>query len=92
MFEIKNRIDLKDIAKLQRLYIEIFSEEDNSYPDRRIIANKERAVQRVLDKITSNSTKQEEIYDCIVEGSWDRGDYTFNPICNRLQKLGYKIN
>lgn len=41
----KIRIELKDIMKLQRLYIDIFSEEDEDYPDNRVINNKERAVQ-----------------------------------------------
>lgn len=43
----KIRIELKDIMKLQHLYIDIFSEEDEDYPDSRIINNKERAVQRI---------------------------------------------
>ena len=35
------KIELKDIKKLQHLYIDIFSEEDEDYPDRRVINNKE---------------------------------------------------
>lgn len=46
------KIKLKDIAKLQHFYIEIFTEEDEDYPDARAISNKERAAQRILDKIT----------------------------------------
>ena len=37
------KIELKDIKKLQHLYIDIFSEEDEDYPDHRVINNKEKA-------------------------------------------------
>lgn len=49
------KIELKDIKKLQHLYIDIFSEEDEDYPDHRVINNKERAVQRILDRITDKN-------------------------------------
>lgn len=87
MFEI----ELKDIKKLQHLYIDIFSEEDEDYPDRRVINNKERAVQRILDRITNKKFNQIEIWKVIQIKSWDTADNTFKPICDRLRKLGYEI-
>ena len=54
----KIKIELKDIKKLQHLYIDIFTEEDEDYPDGRIISNKEKAVQRILDKITDTRFNQ----------------------------------
>lgn len=88
---IKIKIDLRDIVKLQRLYIQIFTEEDNESPNRRIIAPKERAVQRILDNITTNKFNQIEIWKVIQLKTWDRSDNTYRPICNRLRELGYEI-
>ncbi len=85
------KIELKDIVKLQHLYIEIFTEEDEDYPDRRIISNKERVVQRILNKITNKKFNQIEIWKVIQIKSWDITDNTFKPICNRLRELGYEI-
>lgn len=85
------KIELKDIVKLQHLYIEIFTEEDEDYPDRRIIRNKERVVQRILNKITNKKFNQIEIWKVIQIKSWDITDNTFKPICNRLRELGYEI-
>lgn len=85
------RIELKDIKKLQCLYIDIFSEEDEDYPDNRVINNKERAVQRILDRITDKKFNQIEIWKVIQLKSWDATDNTFKPICNRLRELGYEI-
>jgi hypothetical protein len=89
--EDKIKIELKDIVKLQHLYIEIFTEEDEDYPDRRVIRAKEKAVQRILDKITNNRFNQGEIWKVIQLKSWDSNDKTFKPICDRLRELGYKI-
>lgn len=85
------KIELKDIKKLQHLYIDIFSEEDEDYPDRRVINNKERAVQRILNKITDKKFNQIEIWKVIQIKSWDTTDNTFKPICDRLRNLGYEI-
>ena len=87
----KIKIELKDIVKLQHLYIDIFTEEDEDYPDRRIISNKERAVQRILNKITDKRFNQIEIWKVIQVKSWDTTDNTYRPICNRLRELGYEI-
>lgn len=85
------KIELKDIKKLQHLYIDIFSEEDEDYPDGRVINNKERAVQRILDRITDKKFNQIEIWKVIQIKSWDTTDNTFKPICDRLRNLGYEI-
>lgn len=87
----KIKIKLKDIAKLQHLYIDIFTEEDEDYPDGRIISNKERAAQRILDRITDKKFNQIEIWKVIQIKSWDTTDNTFKPICDRLRNLGYEI-
>lgn len=87
----KIKIELKDIVKLQRLYIDIFTEEDEDYPNKRIINNKERAVQKILDKITDKKYNQIEIWKVIQITSWDTTDNTFKPICNRLRELEYEI-
>lgn len=87
----KIKIKLKDIVKLQHLYIDIFTEEDEDYPDRRIISNKERAVQRILDKITDRRFNQIEIWKVIQLESWNATDNTFEPICDRLRELEYEI-
>lgn len=85
------KIELKDIVKLQHLYIDIFTEEDEDYPDKRVICNKERAVQRILDKITDKRFNQIEIWKVIQLKSWDTTDNTYRQICNRLRELGYEI-
>lgn len=87
----KIKIELKDIVKLQHLYIDIFTEEDEDYPDRRIISNKEKAVQRILDKITDKRFNQIEIWKIIQFESWNTTNNTFKPICDRLRKLEYEI-
>lgn len=87
----KIKIEFKDIVRLQKLYVEIFEEEDNDYPDRRIIANKEKAVQRILDRIISDRFSQGEIWKVIQLKTWDATDCSYRPICNRLRELGYKI-
>lgn len=55
------KIDFKDIVKLQRLYIEIFEEEDGYPVDYRVVRNKEKAQQRILDKITDDAILQNKI-------------------------------
>jgi hypothetical protein len=87
----KNKIALREIIKLQHLYIDIFTEEDEDYPDGRIINNKEKAVQRILDRITDKRFNQIEIWKVIQFKSWDTTDNTYRPICNRLRELGYEI-
>lgn len=85
------KIDFKDIVKLQRLYIEIFEEEDGYPVDYRIVRNKERAQRRILDKITDNTILQNEIIDAIGSGSWNIEDNAYKPICDKLRDLGFEI-
>lgn len=66
-------------------------EEDEDYPDGRIISNKEKAAQKILNKITDRKFNQIEIWKVIQIKSWDTTDRTFKPICNRLIELGYEI-
>ena len=88
---MSKEINLIDIAKLQKLYIDIFEEEDCDYPDYRIIRNKEKAVERILNKITNDEEEQRKIYDIIVHESWNMNDRTFKPICDGIRALGYKV-
>lgn len=84
-------IKLKDIIKIQYLYMDIFSEEDDDCPDERIIKSKEKAIDRILNKITDIKDKRNEIYDTITRGSWQDDSHTFKEICNKLRELGYTI-
>ena len=84
-------IKMSYIVKLQHWYIEIFSEEDDDYPNYGRIALLNRNVERVLNKITDNQKRQKEIYDAIQQGSWDNEDKSYKPICDKLRKLGYEI-
>lgn len=84
-------IKLVDIAKLQHWYIEIFSEEDNDYPNYRRIGQFNRHVDEILNKIIDNPQEQKKIWDIIVHQSWNMTDRTFKPICDDLRALGYTI-
>lgn len=85
------KIDFKDIVKLQRLYIEIFEEEDSYPADRRKVSKKEAVIQRILDKTTDDTILQNKIISAIGRGSWNTNDYTFKPICDELRELGFEI-
>lgn len=71
--------------------MDIFYQEDDDYPNYRIIAQKNRYIQRTLNKISRNKDVQNEIYDTIIHKTWNNEDMTFKPICNALRNLGYKI-
>lgn len=88
---MSKNILLKDIVKIQHLYIGIFEEEDSDYVDYRVVRNKERTVYRILDKYSSDPEEQKKIYNIIASGSWDTEDYTFKTICNRIRELGYEV-
>lgn len=85
------KIDFKDIEKLQRLYIEIFEEEDGYPVDRRKVSKKEAAMQRILDKTTDDVVLRNKIISAIGRGSWNSEDNTYKPICDGLRKLGFEI-
>jgi 5-methylthioribose kinase len=84
-------IKLKDIAKINRLHLEIFSEQDEDYPDYRVIRPKEKAIDKILENITKDKIEQAEIYQAIASETFNTNDITFKPICDNLRKLGYKI-
>ena len=85
------KIDFKDIVKLQRLYIEIFEEEDGYPVDRRIVSKKEAAMQRILDKTTEDTILQNKIISAVGRESWNSEDITYKPICDELRELGFEI-
>lgn len=85
------KIMFKDIAKIQRLYMDIFEEEDSDYVDYRVVRNKEKSVYRILNKYSSDPEEQKKIYDIIASGSWDSEDYTFKTISNHIRELGYEV-
>lgn len=89
--EIKMEIEFKDIVDLQRLYMEIFEEEYGFPVDNHIVNNKEKAVQKILDRITSDNNKQREIWYIIQTQSWNKQDNTYKPICNSLRNIGFQI-
>lgn len=84
-------IELIDIIKIQNWYMDIFYQEDDDYPNYRIISQKNRHIQRILNRISENKEVQNEIYDTIIHKTWNNEDMTFKPICNALRNLGYKI-
>lgn len=84
-------IKLKDIKRINKYLIEIFEEEDSSYPDYRIIRPKENAIDRILNKITKDDKQQKEILSIIDKHTFNMEDFTYKPICNDLRKMGYKI-
>lgn len=84
-------IELIDIIKLQHWYMDIFYQEDDDYPNRKIIGQKNRHIQRILNKISEDRKVQQEIYHTIIHKTWHNEDRTFKPICDELRKLGYKV-
>lgn len=88
---MSKEINLIDIVKLQKWYIDIFKEEDSDYPDYRVIGQKNRHTQRILNKITPDKEEQSKIYDIIIHESWNTKDNTFKPICDGIRSLGYEV-
>lgn len=84
-------INLKDIIKIQRLEMEIFEEEDGFPVDNRIVKNKERAIYKILNKISSDKNEQDKIRRIIYTGMWNQQDLTFKPICDEIRKAGYEV-
>ena len=78
------KIKLRDIIKLQKLEMEIFEEEDQDFPDNRVIRNKERAIFNTFNKITMD-------WDCIYDNMWNTEDLSYKPICDGLRALGYEV-
>ncbi|WP_339980450.1 hypothetical protein [Fusobacterium necrophorum] len=84
-------IYMSQIKKIAILAVEIFEEEDNNYPDRRVIKNKERAIKNVLNKITEDEEEQRKIYNAIDNEILNYEDCTYKPMCNNLRNLGYTV-
>lgn len=85
------KIYMSQIKKIAILCLEIFEEEDNNYPDRRVVRNKERAIQNVLDKITSDEEEQAKIYNAIDKEIFNTKDYIYKPMCDNLRAIGYTV-
>lgn len=88
---MKKQIKLSTIAKIQRATMRIFEAQDQDYPDNKVVASNERAIQHYLDNITSDTNKQVKILNAIEKENWNTKDYTFKPICDNLRALGYEI-
>lgn len=84
-------IFLRDIAKLQHYYIEIFEEEDSDYVNYARTGQLYRRVNETINKITDIEDDRRKIYDIIGHGSWNNHNKTFKPICDEIRKLGYKV-
>lgn len=75
--------------KITNLWLDIFYEEDSDYPDYKVIKPKERAIDRVLESITSDKEEQKKVYKTITKKIFSTE--TYKPICDDLRKLGYAI-
>lgn len=84
-------IKLEYIVKIQRATMRIFEAQDQDYPDNRIVANNERAIQHYLNKITPNVDYQKEIVRTIEKHNFNAQDLTYKCICNELRDLGYVV-
>lgn len=85
------KINLKDIVKLQDYEMKIFIEEDNDFPDYRVVEANERQIYKILNRYTNDKTIQNQIRKIIYHEMWDRNDTTFKPICDSLRKIGFEI-
>lgn len=85
------KIQLRQVKKIFDLLFQIFEENDCDFPDRRVIKNKEKAINNILDKITKDKKERELILDNIEKEMFNTKDYTYKPICDNLRCLGYTI-
>lgn len=83
-------INAKDIIKIYYFLLRIFEEEDQDYPDRRKIAPKEKAIERILNKTTTDIEDQEQITKLIKNGIFSECP-TYDEIFNNIRNLGYRI-
>lgn len=86
-----NEIYISQIKKIAILCLEVFEEQDNVYPDMRIVRNKERAIQNTLKTISKDEEEQRKIYDAIEKEIFNYEDCTYKPMCNNLRALGYTV-
>lgn len=82
-------IKMSQIVKITKLWLDIFYEEDSDYPNYRVIKPKERAIDRVLESITSDKEEQKKVYKTIIKKIFSTE--TYKPICDDLRALGYTI-
>lgn len=85
------KIYMSQIKKIAILCLEAFEEQDNNYPDMRIVRNKERAIRNTLKKITEDEEEQRKIYNAIDDEIFNYADCTYKPMCNNLRALGYTV-
>lgn len=69
------------------LFVGIFEEEDNDYPDYRIINNKERGIIKTLKSMNLDKDDDEYLYDFLDKNKFN---YYAN-IFDKLRKEGYSI-
>lgn len=79
-------IDFQILAKIIRDLDRIFDEEMNDYPDRRVISNNERAIERWFEKMGADVQMKQDIYATYV-----RFDPTYEAQCDKLRAKGYTI-
>lgn len=83
-------IKMSQIKKLTSIIESILYEQITLKPDGRVIANKERALENTLNKITTDIKKQIEIEQTIYN-ILSSESKTYKAICDDLKKLGYTI-
>lgn len=79
-------IDFQILARIIRDLDNIFDEEMNDYPDRRVISNNERAIERWFEKMGADEQMKRDIY-----GTHVRFDPTYEAQCDKLRAKGYAI-
>lgn len=84
-------IKLRDVARINNLYLEIFEEEDNDYVDRRKTSPRYKTIDRILENITKDKEEQKKIYEAITKETFNSLDYSYKPMCDNLRGLGYVI-
>jgi hypothetical protein len=87
-------ITVGQIARCYCLYVEIFEEEDQDYPDGRVVANKESAIERLLHKMVGDDgptlDKARDIVEHLrIPGDGDDGSW--KPLCDDFRSLGFKV-
>lgn len=82
---------MSQIKKINNLYLEIFYEEEDDFPNRRIIKRNEKKIDEILEEITIDKKEQNKIYEAITSESFNTNDITYKPICDNLRKLRYTI-
>ena len=85
------QIEARDVKIINWLLVEIAELEFEEYVDRRRISPKEKKIDRILERITSDKKEQRVILEAINKETFNTNDYTFKPIVDNLKKIGYEI-